>query len=141
MKTALLEEVPKDDTEIVLAEIDIADLIRNGLRINEDMEVLPGFRGMDVEFDEQLEDPLISSIQVCDDAEGERFLTVHIVYRTNGRILNAHTFINQDFQLLDWEDEWYFFCPLSNECIKCKTVYLRKDYPLFGSAKFLNIKE
>jgi hypothetical protein len=137
MKRVLFEQVKEDDNEIIIAKVTVDDLVKNGLKVDEDMEILPGFHDFDIKHNGN---PLIQDIFVTDTSPGNRCINLHIVYYSNGTDINSHAFIEQDLQMLVWDDVLYFICPLSARFTKCKTVYLRREYPLFGSARFLNIK-
>lgn len=51
---------------------------------------------------------------------------------------NVH--ISQEISIGEQKDELLFFCPLDDDdWTWCKELYLRADFPLFGSAKSLNI--
>jgi hypothetical protein len=53
---------------------------------------------------------------------------------------NCNIHIHQELSLFEESNELRFECPLSEDYLKCETLYLRADYPLFGSAEFLNIQ-
>lgn len=133
MKVPNLKEI--NESKVVTC-IDMKDLFNSGFLMDEDYEIIEDF------------------YHTFKDKSGELF-NCHIL-RSNGSYHNLefhfgfiiekstgseNVHIAQEIAIgFNHDDKLCFICPLSDDEKLCSKLYLRDDFPLFGSKEALNIK-
>lgn len=135
MNTKHLVQI-KQNNELIIGKITIDELVNAGLEIDDNGEIPDNFEGIDI--------PIVKN----------NLLHYICIRRSNG----SYTYVEINFGLFSREDggenvkvvqeislgssegKLFFYCPLDdNDWIECDELYLRVDFPLFGSTKSLNI--
>lgn len=108
----------------VIASIDVTDLKTLLRKVNKVVQINSKDRNV--------------SITVTWSAGYKGNLEIHLhKIQNNERDENLH--IDQEVQVTKDEEGFLFLCPLSHTEVQCRRLYLRADYPLFGSAQALNV--
>lgn len=134
MQKPNLPEISATDSKVV-AQIKASEL--KGLWINP--QTLGTEENLCGEIIKEYEGKEISDYRLTYSMGDDSYLEVtFVIFSKEDSNFNLH--IDQELMLFEENGELSFECPLSDDSLECDTLYLRKDYPLFGSAEFLNIK-
>lgn len=133
MKVLNLNEVQAIET---VANIDIRDLIASGLTLNEDFEIPEDFHYVqEVDSDELF----YLHIRRSDGWSGN--LEFHYAFFLEPSDGGENVHISQEIQIYkDAEGQLCFECPILGESESCMKLYLRNDFPLFGSSEALKVR-
>lgn len=133
MRTPNLNEMTISET---LTCIDINDLIKAGLILSESGEIPKEFH-----YVQQVNESKLFFVHINRSGGWSGNLEIHYGFflEPSDNCENVH--LEQEISLYQNENgNLYFICPLLGEENYCTTLYLRHDFPIFGSKKALNIK-
>lgn len=135
MNTKHLAQI-KQDHGFIIGKITVDELIKAGLEIDDNGEIPDDFEGIDIPV---VSNSLLHYICVRRSNGSYTYLEINfgLFSREDG---SENVKVVQEISLGSSEGKLFFYCPLNdNNWMECAELYFRADYPLFGSAKTLNI--
>lgn len=135
MNTKNLSQI-KQNNELIIGKITIDELVNAGLEIDDNGEVPDNFEGIDIPI---VNNNLLHYICIRRSIGSYTYLEINLglFSREDG---GENVKVVQEISLGSFEGKLFFYCPLDdNDWIECSELYLRADFPLFGSANSLNI--
>jgi len=134
MKTPKLNQI---ETSEALLYIDINELVKAGLILNENFEIPENFH-----YVHKIDEDKLFFVHIT--RSGGSFCNLEIHYgfflepTDNGE--NVH--IEQEISIYQDEvNQLYFVCPILGAEKPCTKLYMRYDFPIFGSKEGLNISD
>ncbi len=135
MNTTYLPTINKD-SELIVAKVTIEQLQSAGLEFDDNYEILDSFKTVVIPRYKNHEDYQLTASR----SNGSYCFAEfdYVIMSREDASENVH--ITQEISFGEENGKLQFFCPLDDEGYTlCSELYLRADYPLFGSAKSLNI--
>lgn len=135
MNTKHLPTINKD-SELIVAKVTIDQLQTEGLEFTDNYEILDSFKTVVIPRYKNHDDyQLTASRSRGDDCYLE---LDYVLLSREDASENVH--ITQEISFGEEQGKLLFFCPLDDDdWMLSRELYLRADFPLFGSAKSLNI--
>jgi hypothetical protein len=133
MKVPSLNEVQAIET---VASINISDLIAAGLTLNENFEIPEDFH-----YVQEVDSDELFYLHIRRSGGWFGNLEFHYAFFLEPSDGGENIHISQEVQIFkDTEEQLCFECPILDESQSCTKLYLRSDFPLFGSSEALKVK-
>lgn len=135
MNTKYLPTINKD-SELIVAKVTIKQLQSAELEFDDNYEILDSFKTVVFPRYKNHDD-----YQLTASRSNGSYCYLELDYVLMSREdASGNVHITQEISFDEDNGKLQFFCPLDDDDYKlCPELYLRADYPLFGSAKSLNI--
>lgn len=135
MNTKHLPKISKD-SELIVAKVTIEQLQSEGLEFDDNYEILDSFETVGIPRYKNNDNYQLTASR---SNGGNCYLELDYVLMSR-EDANENVHISQEISFGEENGKLQFFCPLDDDdWTWCKDLYLRADFPLFGSAKSLNI--
>lgn len=132
MKIPELKNIEANSKDVI-AKININDLIKVGLSLNDDFEIPEEFFKA---YELKNDDLYFLDVSRSNGWHGN--IEIHFTYVLgNTGDENVHCY--QEIKIIRDRSQLLFVCPFLGEGIYCKELVLRNDFPLFGSSEGLSI--
>ncbi len=128
---------PIKESEVVLS-VDVEDLVKAGLAVNEDFEITEKFcfhPKLKLSNDE------IFDLHIMRSNGWFGSLEFHFGYFLESAERDENIHVSQEVSITqDEKGKFQFICPILGDSKYCTKLYLRSDFPLFASKEALGIK-
>ncbi len=124
-----------DLSKDVVAEVNISDLIKSGLVLNEDYEIKKDFL-----YSQPVKNDGVFSLDITRSNGWFGNIEIHFAFFIDTSESDENIHISQEVRIVKNKNgKLQFVCPILGGENLCSTLYLRNDFPLFGSDEGLNV--